>query len=116
MATRVLALGRRQIKNFLPGKVICIATLNVMDTLDSESMLKRQHIALKIRNGAHGMASALPSADIFAQPGSPICIQIVDPEEKSEYCALIRPGGMDAGKERPRHGVNRTGTTKEGPC
>ncbi len=48
MATRVLALGRRQIKILLslPGKVICIATFNVMDTLDSES-IKSQHIALK---------------------------------------------------------------------
>ena len=67
MATRVLALGRRQIKIllFLPGKVICIATVNMMDTLDSES-IKRQHIALKNRNGAHDMAGStpLPSADI----------------------------------------------------
>ena len=67
MATRVLALGRRQIKIllFLPGKVICITTFNVMDTLDSES-IKSQHIALKNRNGAHDMAGSapLPSADI----------------------------------------------------
>lgn len=67
MATRVLALGRRQIKIllFLPGKVICIATFNVVDTLDSES-IKRQHIALKNCNGAHGMAGSapLPSAEI----------------------------------------------------
>ena len=67
MATRVLALGRRQIKIllFLPGKVICIASLNVRETLDSES-IKHQHIALKNRNGAHDMADStpLPSADI----------------------------------------------------
>ena len=40
-------------------------------------------------------ALPLSRQPIFPQPGSPICIQIVDPEGKiPEYCDLGRPGGI----------------------
>ena len=97
MATRVLALGRRQIKIllFLPGKVICIASLNVMDTLDSER-IKRQHIALK--TAMEPMTwPALPSpvSRYFLNPAHPFAFRSLTRKEKYPNTARwIRPGGI----------------------
>ena len=108
VATRAISLGRRQIKIslFLPGKVNHIATLNLIGTLDSES-IKIQHVALKSRNAAHGMCRLRPSpvSRYFLNPVHPFAFRSLTRKEKYPNTATwAAPAASVFGKDLPRSG------------